>query len=788
MNGKVVIGCELTTEQFDKQISSVEKRLKELDEKANKPIEVNGVKITGATNLTKEEENEYNQLQSKLNELYNQKLELDKAEQSITQELKKQEAVIEQQNNATKEQILNNSSNASKILELSSDLEKMVHEYNAIQKADIISTKDINRAKELKKDIRKAVKEIEKLGGGKITIRGIDDVSKKTNNINNGLNNIIKKVGKWALAVFGVRSAYSAIRSAMSTLTQYDDQLATNLEYIRYALASTLKPVIEWILNAVVKLLQYINYIWKAWTKNDLFKPAEAFEKAKKNAQGLNKELNKTTTSFDEMQTLSAPSSTSGGGANTSGFNLTAPPEGEIPKWVEAIKNFGVWVINNWPIVLGLLGAIGGALIIGKIVKFIKSLKEAKDTTKGVGNTFKGFFDGLGRAASAIAILGGMALVIKELTNLIDAFADSGLSLGQVAGLLGIALGSVAIAFTAMAAATKLMDWTGIAGAVVILGGMALVLNQITKLIDTFANSGLELTDVIGLMATVVGSLIVLMASIVLLGPAMTAGLVPFSILVAEISAVLLVMMATLPIILDAVGKFIQQVAPSLCIMLRTIGDLIIKIILALGVTLPPIVESIGNLFGKVFNGISQVVNSVGIVMLSIMRETGRLVDSILSSLLRFIRELGPAINSFVDGAIQAVTKLINFVVSGIEYLINTVIVNPINSLIGTINKISGVKVGLLSPANIPRFRPRLARGAILNQPGKGIPVGNAIAGEAGREAYIPLQDPQALAMVGEAIGKYVTLSATIPIYVGNRQIAREIRQINADNDFAYNR
>ena len=90
---------------------------------------------------------------------------------------------------------------------------------------------------------------------------------------------------------------------------------------------------------------------------------------------------------------------------------------------------------------------------------------------------------------------------------------------------------------------------------------------------------------------------------------------------------------------------------------------------------------------------------------------------------------------------------------------------------------------------SIPEI-PRLAKGTILNAPGRGVPVagGTALAGEAGREAYLPLSDTQLLEELGSTIGKYINLNATIPIYVGNRQIAREIKRINAESDFAFNR
>ena len=79
------------------------------------------------------------------------------------------------------------------------------------------------------------------------------------NNVNKGLQGTIKKVTKWGLAIFGVRSAYMAVRSAMNTISQYEDDMKNNIDYIKYALAYTLKPIVEWILNAVVKLLQYVN-------------------------------------------------------------------------------------------------------------------------------------------------------------------------------------------------------------------------------------------------------------------------------------------------------------------------------------------------------------------------------------------------------------------------------------------------------------------------------------------------------------------------------------------------
>lgn len=88
----------------------------------------------------------------------------------------------------------------------------------------------------------------------------------------------------------------------------------------------------------------------------------------------------------------------------------------------------------------------------------------------------------------------------------------------------------------------------------------------------------------------------------------------------------------------------------------------------------------------------------------------------------------------------------------------------------------------------LPEFRlPRLKVGGIVNMPNKGTMIGGAIAGESGREGVLPLTDTQAMAELGREIGKWININATVPVYVGNRQIAREIRRINAEDDFAYN-
>lgn len=96
-----------------------------------------------------------------------------------------------------------------------------------------------------------------------------------------------------------------------------------------------------------------------------------------------------------------------------------------------------------------------------------------------------------------------------------------------------------------------------------------------------------------------------------------------------------------------------------------------------------------------------------------------------------------------------------------------------------------GINLNTLPTFNLPRLK----TGAIVNMPNRGTLVagGSAIAGEAGHEGIIPLDDNQAMAQLGAEIGRNVVVNLTNITKVGNRQIAREIKQINAEQEFAYN-
>lgn len=201
-----------------------------------------------------------------------------------------------------------------------------------------------------------------------------------------------------------------------------------------------------------------------------------------------------------------------------------------------------------------------------------------------------------------------------------------------------------------------------------------------------------------------------------------------------------------------------------------------------------------GATIGNIWNNIKKTVNDICKSMMEGLKEkigTGinkineffgkipTFMKSVVDKVLGFFKNFGTKVGDVIGSAFKAV---INGVLSAIENILNFPI-KSINALIGTINKIPGINLGKL-----PTFKlPRLAKGGIVNNPGPGVMMGSYVAGEKGPEAVIPLDDAT-LDRLGLAFARHTTINATIPVYVANRQIAKEIRRINAEDDFAFNR
>nr|DAF88292.1 MAG TPA: minor tail protein [Siphoviridae sp. ctt8434] len=542
---------------------------------------------------------------------------------------------------------------------------------------------------------------------GKLDLSGVQT---GIDNVNKGLTKTVKKVAKWGLAIFGVRSAYMAVRSAMNTISQYEDGTKNNIDYIKYALAYTLKPIVEWILNAVVKLLQYINYIAKAWTGKNLFKTADAFNKAKKGAKDLNKELQKTTASFDEINVLQDTKSSVGGvDITVPNIDLTSL-QGKVPKWIDFIvkrKNEILAVMSGvavgllaWQAGLSGIKSLGIGLAIAGIIYTIESIiKYLKDPT------FENF----------VKILEGITIAVI----------------------------GVAVAFAA---------WP-----VVIGGIIALIVLEIVKNFEKI--KGLFDLLIKWLDDNVLGALRNLF------GPLGDILYMPIKFFVEMAKEAFEDFYGGIKTVIDGVMKIFK-------------GDFLDGIKSIFGGLLSIMTAPLQGFVKGVIGVWNQIKETIHYWKDEFKRNFEKIRDFFMKPINDFIDGI-KNLWSKIKGSIEDLGKKIS------EKLNPGNIFNNIGKGIGNVGK--GIKK-FFGFAKGGIVVPKLASGGIINQPGRGVPLVSAIGGERGQEGVVPLTDSQQMALLGEAIGKYVRIDNVIDVNMDSRRINRILQSSNDRVNFANNR
>ena len=170
-------------------------------------------------------------------------------------------------------------------------------------------------------------------------------------------------------------------------------------------------------------------------------------------------------------------------------------------------------------------------------------------------------------------------------------------------------------------------------------------------------------------------------------------------------------------------------------------------------------IDTVITLFDGLFGGIKQIID--GIVAI-------------------FKEGIGVGLVKIFKGAVNVMIGLINFLIDGLN-----AVLSPIRALVMVIGNIMG-NDWTMDDVKIPHI-PKLARGGIIHNPGKGVLMGSYIVGEgASPEAVLPLDD-NTLDRLGEKIAKHMTINANITNTMNGRVISRELHKINNESAFAYN-
>ena len=752
---KKKVSVELDIKELDRQYKEVQKRIDELNSKTT--IEYSGSENMAmgiSPNLTEQEVEEFDRLTDLLDDIWAKKEELLSLQQQINGE-------AEEQTKINKDNLDN--------------INKWVDGVYTLE----------NGTKLVKKNTKELAQESRNIDFSQIktSVDGIGDSVKK----------VIHKVTRWGLAIFGIRSAYMFVRQEMSVLAGYNEQLGTDLQYMRFALATALQPVIEAIVKLAYKLLVYIAYIAKAWFGVNIFAKAssKAFGEANNKVKATNKsakELSKTLAGFDEMNILQENGGVGtgggGGGITAPSIDLSDWDNVKIPKWIE-------WIAKNKDLILNFLKDIASWFITVKIALFLEKLT-------GIFTIMRSM-----QGLSLFALIGGLAITIlgiyDTIKGLIDWIADPTWEnfTKVLEGLEEILIG-VGIAMIALNNSNP-VGW--IITAIGVVGKLVTKLTKQKKSTDDLREAEKKLKDARKNLTNATDDYISAVEDAEEAQKKLKDAQNETGINIDELLKKM-----------EDEGLGYQDLNEEQRKVYKAYNDNKIA------------QDNLTDSKKKLKTATKDEVNASMDVQREVGKEKGK-YDELKESIIKNFEQskisakdareqIAKAMEGmdddtkkvFVDGIPDKIMKAYDpkkyqgkwntfeyWWNKSIESLKNTITLDITTNITSTfwsatekaVAKIKkSAKGAMIYPANLPR----LAVGGIINNPGAGVPYRGSIIGERGAEAVVPLTDSQQMSLLGEAIGRYITVELTNVTQLDGRQIARKVEQINNNNKFVLNR
>ena len=587
---------------------------------------------------------------------------------------------------------------------------------------------------------------------------GLKKAKKESNGFTTAIKKGVKKLGMMALAVFGIRSAYNAVRMAATEYLSTNEQLKGQIDTLKVGFGQVLGPAIEWLVKLLMQAVSAVNTFVYALTGINYV--AKANEAALKKQGKAAKEANAQLAGFDEMNKLSDSSSSSSSPVG----NLDATI-GDISGFMEQLKN--QILAGDW---YGAGSTIGETLMDG-----MYNIDWSNLGSK-IGEILSG----------AVSFALGLALSIDPLVLLSSA---AELLAGFLDGVTKTIQG---------------MDWQKVGRDIVDLFVKGLIASMIltnpfyTLIALIFTPEGNKLTSS---ASELVGSII----------GALLSAIVGAAKRIGEIGTEIWNTIKThFDKYVDWEGtpeEIVEGLFNGIVDAIKGVGNWIYNNIWipfrdgfkkAFDINSPSKkMENFGGyiidgLYNGITGGIAKIKKACTDTWKAIKEKfsgVGTWFETTFKNAWQKVKDVfskgGKIFNGIKEGIASTFKTIVNGLIDGINKIIKTPF-KAINDMLNTVRSVSvlGVKpfkdLWDKNPLTIPQI-PKLAVGGIVNRPGRGVP---AIIGEAGAEAVLPLENnTEWMDVLADKIGGNVT----IPIYMDGKKIATYVVDIQKKKAFAMN-
>jgi len=559
-----------------------------------------------------------------------------------------------------------------------------------------------------------------------------------------GFERGINSLKRFALGLFGIRSMFSLMRRATNAYLSQNETTANKLNAIWVALGNALGPIIEIIADGVLKLIGYLNVFLRALGFDiDLTKNMNKSTKAVQGTTKAMKELNNEVYSFDEMNKQSKDTSVGGaGGGGTNGFTMPELNEGVVKKLQDVAK----WLKEN----KDLLFTIGTIIAGYKVAKWLSGLSSLIGGGTGAGATgllgLKNILTGL-LALEAIAIVVSIIYYGKELSELkqinkeIEKFAKNNTESAKKVNKSNL---DVAKSFEKGSEEINkyVQELNGQIEASKINTEAKRKENEQMGLLD-------HVWDIFGGTTSKNNKLM----------QENTQRIIDNARNLQELAREGKLTDDQMKVYKDTMGYLngiYDELSPAVENSTHKIEGFGFKVD-----------ETTQGLYDQI-KGLQDTEREAGI-------STGN-QKTYFESLWKKAREtFGNMNNLKANPTVEVKTNT--------EKLKNLLKLLSDNTSTFAATGVVGGATGLLN--KMKSFG--LARGGIVNLPGKGVPIGNIVTGERGHEGFIPMDNEESMDLIGQSVARHVVINLTNNTLLDSRIIAREQTKIQNNQNFLTN-
>lgn len=629
---------------------------------------------------------------------------------------------------------------------------------------------------------------------------GFDTANSGAKKLGASMKSAVKSMAKYTLAIFGAQAGFYAVKNAIRQVLSDNEKLNNTVTAMKGAFANALAPVIERVVYWLKYAFAYLNLFVKVLTGVDMAAQYNAkainkqTEATKKNAKAT-KEANAQLASFDEKNVQSANNLNAADTESENPAALLDLPDVSGGKFEQICENIKahlneLMIIAGWAMIaIGLillaLGQypMGIACLIAGIVLEAKALGNWSQLSEEAQKMISAIMGIAGTAFLALGIILciaqqyplGIALIVLGVAMIATAIA---LNWDGIKAKIEVVLDKIkqVILKSFLIVLGIMLLTTGVGmplGIALIVEGIKAIRSEETldwEAIKTHVEAALTRVKniITGYLMMVVGVLLCCSGVGIPLG----VGLIIEGVRAIKSDEAL---------DWEKMKNEIQATMETVKMYLLNAGAIVVGILLCVtGVSLP-----LG--LALILSGIKafktgETINSD--LILNTVKDTWARIKAFWNAHIGYVFKKEWWSRKF-DCIKQGMRNALNGVIDIVERTINN-IVSKLNSFSIKIPNWVPTYGGSSLGFNIPYAHlPRLAKGGIVNNPGRGQAV---IAGEAGAEAILPLQNnTEWMDMLVDKVADRVSMNVVNRITIDGKDVNSSNKKYDSRFAFATN-